>query len=80
MDGLGPVLVLVFPKKAKRLDWTGLSNTNRESIGRKTETEVLGGGGMELIFLWLGKEIVFAKALEDFMDVLLMRLEVLEVY
>jgi hypothetical protein len=25
--GLGPVLVSVFPKKAKRPDWTGLSNT-----------------------------------------------------
>ena len=53
---------------------------HKESIGGKTETEVLGGGGMELTFLWLGKEIVFAEVLEDFMDMFLMELEVLGVY
>ncbi|KIM63395.1 hypothetical protein SCLCIDRAFT_1173805, partial [Scleroderma citrinum Foug A] len=39
-----------------------------ESVGRESETEVLGGGGMELTFLWLGKEIVLLEALEDFTD------------
>ena len=53
---------------------------HRESIGRKTETEVLGGGGMELTFLWLGKEIVLVEALEDFVDVFLMGLKVFGVY
>ena len=53
---------------------------HRESIGRKAETEVLGGGGMELTFLWLGKEIVLVEASEDFVDVFLMGLEVLGVY
>ncbi|KIM57252.1 hypothetical protein SCLCIDRAFT_130827, partial [Scleroderma citrinum Foug A] len=48
-----------------------------ESIGRETETKVLSGGGMELTFLWLGKEIVLSEASEDFMDVFLMGLEVL---
>ncbi|KIM56843.1 hypothetical protein SCLCIDRAFT_131664, partial [Scleroderma citrinum Foug A] len=38
---------------------------------------VLGGGGMELTFLWLGKEIVLSEASEDFADVFLMRLKVL---
>ena len=51
-----------------------------ESIGRETETEVLGGGGMELTFLWLGEEIVLSEASEDFVDVFLMGLEVLGVY
>ena len=51
-----------------------------ESIWRETETEVLSGGGMELTFLWLGEEIVFAEASEDFMDMFLMGLEVLRVY
>ena len=51
-----------------------------ESIGRETETEVLGGGGIELTFLWLGEEIVFAEASEDFTDVFLMGLEDLRVY
>ena len=53
---------------------------HRESVGRETETEVLGGGGMELTFLWLGEEIVLLETLEDFVDVFLMRLEVLGVY
>ena len=53
---------------------------HRESVGRKAETEVLGGGGMELTFLWLGKEIVLVEASEDFVDVFLMGLEVLGVY
>ncbi|KIM63087.1 hypothetical protein SCLCIDRAFT_118212, partial [Scleroderma citrinum Foug A] len=48
-----------------------------ESIGRETETEVLGGGGMELTFLWLGEEIVLLEVSEDFADVFLMGLEVL---
>ena len=51
-----------------------------ESIGRETETEVLSGGGMELTFLWLGKEIVLSEALEDFVDMFLMGLKVLGVY
>ncbi|KIM67511.1 hypothetical protein SCLCIDRAFT_107914, partial [Scleroderma citrinum Foug A] len=52
-----------------------------ESIGRKTETKVLSGGGMELTFLWLGKEIVLSEASEDFVVVFLMGLEDLgEVY
>ena len=34
-----------------------------KSIGGKTETEVLSGGGVELTFLWLGEEIVFSEAL-----------------
>ena len=53
---------------------------HRESIRRETETKVLGGGGMELTFLWFGKEFVFVEVLEDFVDVFLMRLEVLGVY
>ena len=48
-----------------------------KSIRGKTETEVLSGGGVELTFLWLGKEIVLSEMLEDFVDVFLMRLEVL---
>ena len=51
-----------------------------EFVGRETETEVLSGGGMELTFLWLGKEIVLSEALEDFADVFLMGLKVLGVY
>ena len=51
-----------------------------ESIRRETETEVLGGGGMELTFLWLGEEIVLLEVSEDFSDVFLMGLEVLGVY
>ncbi|KIM65046.1 hypothetical protein SCLCIDRAFT_113814, partial [Scleroderma citrinum Foug A] len=53
---------------------------HRESVGREAESKVLGGGGMELTFLWFGKEIVFAEALEDFTDVSLMGLEDLGVY
>ena len=45
-----------------------------ESVRRETETEVLGGGGMELTFLWLGEEIVLSEASEDFADVFLMGL------
>ena len=51
-----------------------------KSIGRKTETKVLSGGGMELTFLWLGEEIVLSEVSEDFADMFLMRLEVLGVY
>ncbi|KIM51287.1 hypothetical protein SCLCIDRAFT_143604, partial [Scleroderma citrinum Foug A] len=50
---------------------------HRESIGRETETEVLGGGGMELTFLRLGEEIVLSETSEDFVDMFLMGLEVL---
>ena len=53
---------------------------HRESVGGETETEVLGGGGMELTFLWLGEEIVLSETLEDFADVFLMGLEVWRVY
>ena len=53
---------------------------HRESIGRKTETEVLGRGGMEFTFLWLGEEIVLLETSEDFTDVFPMGLEVLRVY
>ena len=53
---------------------------HRESVRRKTETKVLGGGGMEFIFLWLGEEIVLLEMSEDFADVFLMGLEVLRVY
>ena len=35
---------------------------------------------MELTLLWLGEEIVLSEALEDFMDMFLMGLEVLGVY
>ena len=35
---------------------------------------------MEFTFLWLGEEIVFSEALEDFTDMFLMGLEVLGVY
>ncbi|KIM55473.1 hypothetical protein SCLCIDRAFT_134567 [Scleroderma citrinum Foug A] len=50
---------------------------HRESVGEETETKVLGGGGMELTFLWLGKEIVLLETSEDFADMFLMGLEVL---
>ncbi|KIM63316.1 hypothetical protein SCLCIDRAFT_117979, partial [Scleroderma citrinum Foug A] len=50
---------------------------HEESIGRETETEVLGGGGMELTLLWLGEEIVLSEASEDFVDMSLMGLKVL---
>ena len=45
-----------------------------ESVGRETETEVLGGGGMKLTFLWLGEEIMLSEASEDFADMFLMGL------
>ncbi|KIM60195.1 hypothetical protein SCLCIDRAFT_1184953, partial [Scleroderma citrinum Foug A] len=48
-----------------------------ESVRRETETKVLGGGGMELTFLWLGEEIVLSETSEDFADMFLMGLEVL---
>ena len=53
---------------------------HEESIERDTETEVPGGGGMKLTFLWLGKEIVLSEALKDFADMFLMALEILGVY
>ena len=51
-----------------------------ESVRRETETEVLGGGGMKLTFLWLGEEIVLSEVSEEFADVFLMGLKVLGVY
>ena len=72
--------VLNFPQFRPIGDGLNFLHRHRESIGRKTETEVLGGGGMELTFLWLGKEIVSAEASEDVMDMFPMGLEVLGVY
>ena len=72
--------VLNFPQFQPIRDGLNFLHEHRESVGRKTETEVLGGGGVELTFLWIGKEIVFAEVLEDFVDVFLMGLEVLGVY
>ena len=62
------------------LDVLNFLHGHGESVVRETETKVLGGGGMELTFLWLGKEIVLSEASEDFADVFLMGLEVLGVY
>ena len=72
--------VLNFPQFWPVRNGLNFLHRHRESIGRKTETEVLGGGGMELTFLWLGKEIVSAEASEDVMDMFPMGLEVLGVY
>ena len=72
--------VLNFPQFRPIGDGLNFLRRYGESVGRKTETEVLSGGGMELTFLWLGEEIVLSEALEDFVDVFLMGLEVLGVY
>ena len=72
--------VLHFPWFQPIRDGLNFLHGHRESVGGKTETEVLSGGGMEFTFLWLGKEIVFLEALEDFADMFLMGLEVLGVY
>ena len=72
--------VLNFPQFRPIGDGLNFLRGHGESIGRETETEVLGGGGMELTFLWLGEEIVLSEASEDFTDVFLMGLEVLGVY
>ncbi|KIM67819.1 hypothetical protein SCLCIDRAFT_106902, partial [Scleroderma citrinum Foug A] len=69
--------VLNFPQFRPIGDGLNFLRRYGESVGRKTETEVLGGGGMELTFLWLGKEIVLSEVSEDFADVFLMGLEVL---
>ena len=72
--------VLNFPQFWPIGDGPNFLHGHRESIGGETESEVLGGGGMELTFFWFCKEIVFAEVSEDFADVFLMGLEVLEVY
>ena len=72
--------VLNFPHFRPVGDGLNFLHRHGESVRRETETEVLSGGGMELTFLWLGKEIVLSEALEDFVDVFLMGLEVLGVY
>ena len=72
--------VLNFPQFQPIGNGLNFLRGHGESVGRETETKVLGGGGMELTFLWLGKEIVLSEALEDFVDMFLMGLEVLGVY
>ena len=72
--------VLNFPQFRPIGDGLNFLRRYGESVGRKTETEVLGGGGMELTFLWLGEEIVLSEVSEDFADVFLMGLKVLGVY
>ena len=72
--------VLNFPRFWPIGNGLNFLHRHGESVGRETETEVLGGGGMELTFLWLGEEIVLSEASEDFADVFLMGLEVLGVY
>ena len=72
--------VLNFPWFRPIGDGLNFLRGHRESIGRETETEVLGGGGMELTFLQLGEEIVLSEVSEDFTDVFLMGLGVLGVY
>ena len=69
--------VLHFPWFWPIGDGLNFLHRHGKSIRGKTETEVLSGGGVELTFLWLGKEIVLSEMLEDFVDVFLMRLEVL---
>ena len=72
--------ILNFPRFSPIGNGLNFLRGHGESVGRETETEVLGGGGMELTFLWLGKKIVLSEALEDFVDVFLMGLKVLGVY
>ena len=72
--------VLNFPWFWPIRDGLNFLHGHGESVRRKKETEVPSGGGMELTFLWLGEEIVFSEASEDFTDVFLMELEVLGVY
>ena len=72
--------VLNLPQFRPISDGLNFLHGHRESVGRETESEVLGGGGMELTFLWFVKEIVFVKASEDFADMSLMGLKVLGVY
>ncbi|KIM53887.1 hypothetical protein SCLCIDRAFT_137927, partial [Scleroderma citrinum Foug A] len=69
--------VLNFPQFRPIGNGLNFLRRHGESVGRETETEVLGEGGMELTFLWLGKEIVLSEASEDFADVFLMGLKVL---
>ena len=72
--------VLNFPRFRPVGNGLNFLRGHRESIGRKTETEVLGRGGMEFTFLWFGKEIVLSETSKDVADVFLMGLEVLRVY
>ena len=72
--------VLNFPRFRPIGNGLNFLRRHGESVGRETETEVLGGGGMELTFLWLGEEIVLSETSEDFADMFLMGLEVLRVY
>ena len=72
--------VLNFPQFWPARNGLNLFCGHRQSIRRKAETKVLGGSGMEFTFLWLGKEIVFSEASEDFADMFLMGLKVLGVY
>ena len=72
--------VLNFPQFQPIRNGLNFLCRHGESIRRETETEVLGGGGMELTLLWLGEEIVLSEASEDFADVFLMGLKVLGVY
>ncbi|KIM58050.1 hypothetical protein SCLCIDRAFT_129180 [Scleroderma citrinum Foug A] len=69
--------VLYFPRFWPIGDGLNFLHRHGESIGRETETEVLGGGGMELTFLWLGEEIVLSETSEDFAGMFLMGLKVL---
>ena len=72
--------VLNFPQFRPIGNGLNFLRGHGESIRRETETKVLGGGGMELTFLWLGEEIVLLETSEDFVDMFLMGLEVLGVY
>ena len=72
--------VLNFPQFQPIRNGLDFLRRHGQSIGGKTETEVLSGGGMELTFLWLAKKIVLLEALEDFTDMSLMGLKVLRVY
>ena len=72
--------VLNFPQFQPIRNGLDFLHEHGQSIGGKTETEVLGGGGMELTFLWLAEKIVLLEALEDFTDMSLMGLKVLRVY
>ncbi|KIM50208.1 hypothetical protein SCLCIDRAFT_146123, partial [Scleroderma citrinum Foug A] len=69
--------VLNFPRFRPVGNGLNFLRGHRESVGRKTETEVLGRGGMEFTFLWFGEEIVLSETSKDVADVFLMGLEVL---
>ena len=76
----GGLNVLKFPQFQPVRNGLNFLWGHRQSIRRETETDILGGGGMELTFLWLSKEIVCAEVSEDFTDMSLMGLKVLGVY